>query len=121
MPALISFHGNLSAGPACENVGDAANPVDGDLRVAGGHQDVHENSTPLAALQRRERRYSIHNAELDLIRVAAQLRRIHGGSSRRQGAELARNLGPHPIAHAVFASTEGPHKEAYAIVAQFHV
>ncbi len=42
MAALVGSEGDLRAGAAGEDVGEAAHAVDGDLRVAGGDEDLHD-------------------------------------------------------------------------------
>ena len=46
----------------------------------------------------------VDNLELDFVRVALELWSIHAGDTRRQGAELAGNLGSDTISERVFAS-----------------
>src|SRR5438874_982597 len=41
MSALASVQGDRRASAAGEDIGQAANAVDGGLRVAGGHEDAH--------------------------------------------------------------------------------
>ncbi len=41
MASVVSMQGDARGGAAAENVGDAAHPIDGRLRVAGGDEDVH--------------------------------------------------------------------------------
>src|SRR6266550_8553932 len=45
VPAFVSLQGNTRAGTPRENVGDDADPVDGNLRVASRDEDLHERTT----------------------------------------------------------------------------
>src|SRR4029077_13533063 len=53
----------------------------------------------------------IPNPQLDLVRVPLQFWRVHRIRTRRQGAELAGDLGAHLVADRVLAAGQVPHEE----------
>src|SRR5688572_15697020 len=63
----------------------------------------------------------IRDRELDLVRVAAQFRRVHRQPLGGEGAELAGDFGSQAVGDAVLAAGEAAGEEAHLLVAELDV